>query len=200
MRVTIFLLIGIFLIVMQTTILQVLPAWFGFPDFVFILIAFLAFRFDWLSGCLLAFMLGWMMDVVSSIYLGMFVVKYLIVFFVLNMLTQNSPVKEAAYQVPLVGISYFLIQCGFYAALTLAAADLVSPPGVRANALTSDPPNQNLLPNQSLYNGSGSIPIRVGDFVFFHPHQSDAMSQFEDRLVMRDGKLIDTWKPFSKRY
>lgn len=127
MRITVFLLIGIFLIVMQTTILQVLPAWFGFPDFVFILIAFLAFRFDWLSGCLLAFMLGWMMDVVSSIYLGMFVVKYLIVFFVLNVLTQNSPVKEAAYQVPLVGISYFLIQCGFYAALTLAAADLVSP-------------------------------------------------------------------------
>ena len=67
------------------------------------------------------------MAVVSSVYLGTFVVKYLIVFFVLNMLTQNSPVKEAAYQVPLVGISYFLVQCGFYSAPTLAAADLVSP-------------------------------------------------------------------------
>jgi rod shape-determining protein MreD len=112
---------------MQTTVLQILPAWFGFPDFVFILVAFVAFRFDWLRGCLLSFMLGWMMDVVSGIYLGMFVVKYLILFFILHLFTQNSPVKESAYQVPLVGVSYFLIQLGFYAALTLAAADLVSP-------------------------------------------------------------------------
>ena len=127
MIISVFLLVGILLIVMQTTVLQILPAWFGFPDFVFILIAFAAFRFDWLRGCLLAFMLGWMMDVAVGIYLGMFVVKYLIVFFVLNLLTQNSPVKEAAYQVPLVGVSYFLIQLGFYAALTMAATDLVSP-------------------------------------------------------------------------
>lgn len=127
MIISVFLLVGILLIVMQTTVLQILPAWFGFPDFVFILIAFAAFRFDWLRGCLLAFMLGWMMDVAAGIYLGMFVVKYLIVFFVLNLLTQNSPVKEAAYQVPLVGVSYFLIQLGFYAALTMAATDLVSP-------------------------------------------------------------------------
>lgn len=126
MKVGAFLLVGVFLIVMQTTILQILPAWFGFPDFVFILIAFAAFRFNWLHGCLLAFTLGWMMDVVTGIYLGMFVVKYLIVFFSLNLLTQNSPVKEAAYQVPLVGISYFLVQFGFYAALTMASADLVS--------------------------------------------------------------------------
>ena len=102
-------------------------SWLGFPDFVFILVAFAAFRFDWLRGCLLAFMLGWMMDVVTGIYLGVFVVKYLIVFFTLNLLTQNSPIKEAAYQVPLVGISYFLVQFGFYAALSMAAADLVSP-------------------------------------------------------------------------
>lgn len=127
MKVTFFLLIGMFLIVVQTTVLQILPAWFGFPDFVFILVAFVAFRFDWLRGCLLSFMLGWMMDVVSGIYLGMFVIKYLMLFFILHLYTQNSPVKESAYQVPLVGVSYFLIQLGFYAALTLAAADLVSP-------------------------------------------------------------------------
>ncbi len=127
MRAGVFLLVGIFLIVMQTTILQILPAWFGFPDFVFILIAFAAFRFDWLRGCILSFILGWMMDVVSGIYLGMFVVKYLIVFFALNFLSRNSPVKESAYQVPMVGVSYFLVQIGFYGALTMAVADLVSP-------------------------------------------------------------------------
>jgi rod shape-determining protein MreD len=127
MRIFTFLLVGMFLIVLQTTILQILPSWFGFPDLAFILIAFAAFRFDWLGGSLLAFMLGWMMDVVTGIYLGMFVVKYLIAFFSLHLLTQNSPVKEAAYQVPLVGGSYFLIQFGFYVALSMATADLVSP-------------------------------------------------------------------------
>ncbi len=127
MRFVAFLLVGIFLIVLQTTIVQVLPSWFGFPDLVFILIAFTAFRFDWLRGCLLAFVLGWMMDVVTGIYLGMFVVKYLIVFFPLHLLTQNTPIKESAYQVPLVGVSYFMIQFGFYVALTMASADLVSP-------------------------------------------------------------------------
>ncbi|MEJ2521147.1 MAG: rod shape-determining protein MreD [Desulfuromonadales bacterium] len=122
-----FLLVGMFLIVLQTSVLQALPAWFGFPDFVFILVAFVAFRFDWLRGFLLSFAFGWMMDVVSVIYLGIFVVKYLAVFFILKLFTQNSPVKESAYQVPMVGVSYFLVQLGFYASLTMAAAELVSP-------------------------------------------------------------------------
>ena len=127
MKFILFLLVGVFLIVMQTTVLQSLPAWFGFPDFVFILVAFIAFRFDWLRCCLLSFILGWMMDVVSGIYLGMFVFKYLILFSIIHLVTRNSPVKESAYQVPLVGVSYFLIQLGFYAALMLSAADLIAP-------------------------------------------------------------------------
>ena len=127
MRIAAFVLVGIFLIIIQTTILQILPSWFGFPDLVFILVAFAAFRFDWLRGSILTFSLGWMMDVVSGIFLGMYVVKYLVVFFILSLLTQNSPVKESAYQVPMVGVSYFLIQICTYAALTLAATELVSP-------------------------------------------------------------------------
>ncbi len=127
MKILAFLLIGMFLIVMQTTVLQILPDWFGYPDLIFILIAFAAFRFDWLRGCMLAFVLGWMMDVVSGIYLGVFAVKYVVVFFMLFLITQNSPVKEAAYQVPLVGVSYFISQLGFYVMLSITSADLVSP-------------------------------------------------------------------------
>jgi len=127
MKTLAFLLIGMFLIVMQTTVLQILPDWFGYPDLIFILIAFLAFRFDWLRGCMLAFMLGWMMDVVSGIHLGVFAVKYVVVFFMLFLMTQNSPVKESAYQIPLVGISYFMAQIGFWVMLSTTSADLVSP-------------------------------------------------------------------------
>ena len=80
------------------------------------------------------------------------------------------------------------------------AADITSPPGIRMNELTADPPNQNLLPNQSLYNGSTQIPINVGDFVFFHPQQGDAISQFQEMLVLRDQKIIDTWKSFPMKF
>jgi rod shape-determining protein MreD len=127
MLVVAFLLVGMFLVVLQTTILQTLPAWFGFPDLVYILVAFLGFRFDWLRGTILSFALGWMMDVMTGIYLGVFVIKYLSVFLVINLLSQNSPVKESAYQVPLVGVSYFLAQIGFYTLLSMATADLVAP-------------------------------------------------------------------------
>jgi rod shape-determining protein MreD len=127
MRVMAFLLIGMLLVVVQTSVLQTLPAWFGFPDLVYILVAFIGFRFDWLRGGILAFALGWMTDVMTGIYLGVFVIKYLSVFLVINLLTQNSPVKESAYQVPLVGVSYFLAQIGFYALLSVATADLVAP-------------------------------------------------------------------------
>lgn len=126
MKTGVFLLIGILLIVLQTTILQLLPAWFGFPDLVYILVAFIAFRFDVFRGCFLSFAFGWMIDVISGIYLGVFVVKYLLVFLVLHMLAQNSPVKESAYQVPLVGASYFLAQIGFYGLLNITTTDLIS--------------------------------------------------------------------------
>ncbi len=109
-----FFSIAVFLIVLQSTFFQFFPAWLGRPDLVYILVVFIAYRFDWLRGFFLVYTIGWMMDVVSGIYLGTYSVQSLLVFFCLKMLTENSPVKETAYQVPLVGISYFLLQIGFY--------------------------------------------------------------------------------------
>ncbi len=51
---------------------------------------------------------------VSGIFLGTYLSMALIVFCLVKFFTQNSPVKETAYQVPLVGLSYFLVQCIFY--------------------------------------------------------------------------------------
>ncbi len=123
MQIVSFLLIGIFLITFQTTVLQFLPSWFGSPDLVFILIAFLAYRFEVLRGLLLSFLLGWMMDVMSGIYPGMYLVEYLLFFIALNTLTLNSPLKESAYQVPLVGVFYFLAQFLLYFILSIMVND-----------------------------------------------------------------------------
>ncbi len=123
MLTTFFFILGILLIAVQTTFFQFFPTWLGRPDLVYVLVAFIAYRFDWFRGFFLVYSLGWMMDVISGIYLGTYSIQFLLVFLCLKLLTRNSPVKETAYQVPLVGISYFLVQMGFYFFYSIAIPD-----------------------------------------------------------------------------
>jgi len=109
-----FLFLGIFTVVMQSTFFPLLPDWLGRPDFIFILVVFAAYKFGWIHGLFYAFVLGWMTDVMSGIQLGIFPLQYILLFTFLKVITENSPLKESAYQVPLVGFSYFIIQMGFY--------------------------------------------------------------------------------------
>ena len=120
-----FLALGVMLIVIQSTLLQFLPAWFGRPDLIYILVAFIAYRFDWFRGLFLVIFFGWIMDVVSGVYLGTFPLQYFLVFISLKILSENSPMKETAYQVPLVGISYFLVQMALYSIYSLTMPDTI---------------------------------------------------------------------------
>ena len=43
----------------------------------------------------------------------------------LKILTNKSPVKEATYQIPMVGMSYFLMQMFMYFIYSLTAPDLL---------------------------------------------------------------------------
>ncbi len=79
------------------------------------------------------------------------------------------------------------------------AADIVYPENISISPY-ADPPNQNLLPNQSLYLTNEQTVINRSDFVYFWPQQSDAMFQFEDIWVVRNGVIIDRWKCFSRRF
>jgi D-serine deaminase-like pyridoxal phosphate-dependent protein len=115
--------------------------------------------------------------------------------------------KEAGFNVPflesvkgLVGwydpnsrMTYYIYGGGW-------AGDMAAPPGVRQTAITSDPPNQNLVPNQTMLSGSARTPLNIGDYVFYHPHQGDAIFQFEDILLYRRGRIEGAWKPFHNRY
>ncbi|MBW6519669.1 MAG: hypothetical protein K0A99_01475 [Desulfoarculaceae bacterium] len=120
MRIVSFILVGIALIVIQTSIFQFFPSWLGGPDLIFILIAFSAYRFDWLSGLLLVVVLSWIMDVVSGLYLGTYPLLYLFLFVALKVFKENSPVKEAAFQIPLVGVVFFVGHSCLYAFYSLA--------------------------------------------------------------------------------
>lgn len=80
------------------------------------------------------------------------------------------------------------------------AAQLVAPDGLQLQTLTSDPPNQNLVPNQSTLNGSKSVQLEIDDYVFYQPEQSDAMFQFEDILIVHAGQIVDNWHVFNRHY
>lgn len=109
-----FLLVGITLVLTQTSIFQFFPPWLGNPDLLYILIAFLAYRFDWLRGLLLVILFSWIMDVVSGLYLGTYPLLYFFLFISLKIFKENSPVKEVAYQIPLVGIAFIVEYCCLY--------------------------------------------------------------------------------------
>jgi len=121
----VFWLLGISLIVVQTTLLQLFPTWLGRPDFVFVLVAFASYRFAWIPGIILVFSLGWVMDVVAGIHLGFYPLLCLLTFTLLKALTTNSPIKESTYQIPLVGASYFLMQMFFYFVYSLTLPEVL---------------------------------------------------------------------------
>lgn len=123
--VLVFWLLGISIIVLQTTVLQYLPLWLGRPDFIYIFVAFIAYRFAWIPGIFLVFTLGWILDVVAGIQLGIYPLMCLLTLTGLKLLTNKSPVKETTYQIPLVGVSYFLVQMFMYFISSLSAPDLL---------------------------------------------------------------------------
>ena len=48
-----------------------------------------------------------------------------------------------------------------------------------------------------MLNGGPELEIAVDDFVFFRPHQSEAVFlQFGDIAVYEDGQIVDTWPVF----
>lgn len=70
-------------------------------------------------------------------------------------------------------------------------ADPVDPPGLEYNKTFGRSSNQEML------NGGPELDIAVDDFVFFRPHQSEAVFlQFGDIAVYDDGAIVDTWPVF----
>lgn len=70
-------------------------------------------------------------------------------------------------------------------------ADPIDPPGLSYNSTFGRSSNQEML------NGGPKLDVGVDDFVFFRPHQSEAVFlQFGDIAVYEDGEIVDTWPVF----
>jgi len=114
MYIIIFLILGILILVFQTTFLQLLPPWLGKPDILFLLIVYISCQSDILRGSVLILLLGLLMDVFSGVFLGLYPVIYLLVFAFIKGISRKIAINEFAYQVPLAVISYLFVSIGMF--------------------------------------------------------------------------------------
>lgn len=105
----VFILIGLLLIGIQTSVLMINPVWVGSPDLYYILVAYLAYRFDLLRSLIILFPLSWIMDVFSGVVIGVYPVICFSTFILLKVMDTKIPVRESLYQIPLIGVCYVIV-------------------------------------------------------------------------------------------
>ena len=80
MLVSLFFIVGLILLVIQTTLFGSMPDWLGRPDLLFIFIIFITVRLELIQGAFLVLLLGLVMDIFSGIFLGLYPLTNLILF------------------------------------------------------------------------------------------------------------------------
>lgn len=101
-----FFLLGLSLLIIQTTLFSAMPDWLGRPDLLFIFIIFITVRLEIIQGAFLILLLGLIMDIFSGIFLGLYPVTNLILFFVIHFLSRRFIISELPQQIPLVLTCY----------------------------------------------------------------------------------------------
>ena len=114
MSVISYFLLGVFLLVVQTSLLTILPEWLGTPDPFFVLIVFAAMRLELVHGAVLLLLLGLVMDIFSGIFLGIYPITYLLLFFVLHGLAKKLAIQEVIHRIPLVLASFLVVNTLLY--------------------------------------------------------------------------------------
>lgn len=127
MVVVLFIALGLLLIVLQTTVFMVTPLWVASPDLYYILVAYLAYRFDLLRSLIVIFPLSWTMDVLSGVVLGMYPAICFGAFFLLKIMAVKIPVRESFYQVPMIGVSYLVVSKIVYVGLSVYEPGVLAP-------------------------------------------------------------------------
>jgi len=122
-----FFFLGLLLIGLQTTIFMVNPLWTAAPDFYFVLVAYLAYRHDLLRSLIILFPLSMIFDVLSGLLLGMYPALFILGFLMLKFMASHLPVRESLYQIPMIGVSYLLVNWLVYVFMSFAASSVLVP-------------------------------------------------------------------------
>jgi rod shape-determining protein MreD len=114
MVISFFLIVGIGLLVLQTSIFPLLPTWLGRPDPLFVLIVYAALRLDVYQGAILTLVFSLLLDIFSGPFLGLYPVTYLPLFVILKTMAANLTIHETSHQVPLTLASYLFAAVGLF--------------------------------------------------------------------------------------
>lgn len=109
-----FIVVGLLLVILQTTICMPSPVWLFAPDCYYVLVGYLAYRLDLLRSLIVLFPLVCMLDVLSGTVLGMYAIYCFSGYFLIRFIAEKLPVNESLYQIPLIGTSYLLVSWGVY--------------------------------------------------------------------------------------
>ncbi|GAB4341917.1 MAG: hypothetical protein Kow0089_16620 [Desulfobulbaceae bacterium] len=122
-----YLLIGLFLVILQTSVLMVHPLWVPAPDLYYILLAYLAYRFDLLRSLIIIFPLSWVLDILSGVVIGMYPAICFSSFVLLKAMDAKIPVRESLYQVPLAGVCYLFVHWAAHTVISLFFPGVLAP-------------------------------------------------------------------------
>lgn len=121
-----FIILGTLLLVLQTSILPIMPGWFAKIDPLFVLVVFVSVRLDPYRGALLVIYFGMLTDIFSGIYSGLHPVVYLALHFTINLLSRPLVLNEPPHQIPLVLSSYLFVLSLTHMITTFLSPEAVS--------------------------------------------------------------------------
>ena len=100
---------GLFLVVLQTTLLMPSPLWTVSPDLYYILVGYLAYNFTFLRGVVVLLPVSMVLDVYSGTVIGLYPALCYLGYFLLKFMVAKMPVRKSIYQLPLVALSYLVV-------------------------------------------------------------------------------------------
>ncbi|WP_339136590.1 MAG: hypothetical protein WGN25_01770 [Candidatus Electrothrix sp. GW3-4] len=104
-----FIAVGLFLVVVQTTLLMPSPLWLASPDLYYIFVGYLAYNFTFLRGIVVLLPISMVLDVYSGTIIGMYPALCYLGYFLLKFMVTKMPVRKSLYQLPLVAASYLVV-------------------------------------------------------------------------------------------
>ncbi|MFU8818930.1 MAG: rod shape-determining protein MreD [Desulfurivibrio sp.] len=119
----IFFGMGVLILVLQTTLFHLLPAWIGRPDLLFLLIVFIALQMGTFRGLVLTLLLAMLMDVFSGFDLGVYPLAYLLLFLVLKLISRTLALEDSVHQVPLVMVGFLGVAACIHLLVSLLAPE-----------------------------------------------------------------------------
>jgi len=109
-----FIVVGVVLAILQTTVCMRTPVSLIAPDFYYVLVAYLALRLDVLRSLIILLPLACVLDVLSGTILGTYALICFSGYFFLRQLANQLPLNQMVYHLPLISLSFLVVSWAVY--------------------------------------------------------------------------------------